>query len=266
MSMRKTWNALAIPRNCAECPVNRVAVCRAFLPAALHIPAALKRGDRVVRAGEFLLERDQPYNAVYHLLDGWAAVTEYTNTGKRCILDILLPGSFIGYQTSVREPAVYTVEALTPCSFCVCPRQGFATAIRQYSQFGEALIETTAAQRDRGHLRLAELGRQGGRGRLALLLLDLYERAKRCAPNYVSGTRCTIPLTHDQMADAAFMSRIHLHRHLRGLREAGVLAYSGWVFDFIDLPGLRAIADGVDPAALRRRSAPDPPAKIVIHE
>jgi CRP-like cAMP-binding protein len=251
MAMRRARNALALPRNCADCPVNRAAVCRAFLPDALHIPASLKRGDRVVRAGGFLLEQGQPYDALYHLLDGWAAVSEYTNAGKRCILDILLPGSFIGYQSLVGEPAAYTVEALTPCSFCVYPRQGFANAIQRYSQLGTALIETTTAQRDRGQLRLAELGRHGGRGRLALLLLDLYERTKRFAPTYVSGIRCTIPLTHDQLADAAFMSRIHLHRHLRGLREAGVLAYSGWVFDFIDLSSLRAIAEGADPAALR---------------
>lgn len=229
-------------QDCAACPVGSLAVCQPFFPDRLDVTRRLRQGDRTLPPGFMLLEEGEAYEDLYNLVDGWVAVYDIDCSGTRRIHDVLLPGSFLGYQPSVTAPSQFSYQTLSRSAVCAFRRTDFHAALLDYPEMAHALLRKLCDERRRALKRLSQMSKRSARSRTAFFLYDLYTRAVRDAPAYVRGSKLLIPMTQEQIADAVFMTSIYLNRHLREFKALGILDYAGREYD-LDVDALREIAN-----------------------
>src|SRR5262245_31925680 len=139
-----------VPSDCAQCAIRNTTVCRAFV-GSLEVVQSFKSGDRILVADTHLYRVGDRMGELFNLLDGWVALYRILESGKRQILDILLPGAFFGYQVDLAEPMNHGAMCLSDASICVFPRKAFAGLVDQHPLLAHALIDisvqgTTRAQ------------------------------------------------------------------------------------------------------------------------
>ena len=115
---RRTPGSPAVPVDCAHCPISSLTVCQPFHGPQLDIVQSFKVGDRILPAGSQLYAPGQELTELYNLLDGWVLLYRDLESGQRQILDLALPGSFIGYQPDLHLPMLHGAECLTDVAVC----------------------------------------------------------------------------------------------------------------------------------------------------
>jgi CRP-like cAMP-binding protein len=163
--------------------------------------------------------------------------------GSRAIIDLLLPGDFGGLDHLVggsndELTAAGTVgyRAMRPVALrnmMVNP----AVALRVI-----ALMAETRWRIDRN---MSAVLRLDARERVALFLLDIYDRLRR--RDLISRPTFALPLTQEQIADHLGMTMVHLNRTLRRLREEKLAIVAQQVVMITDLDRLRAVVAGMPP-------------------
>jgi CRP/FNR family transcriptional regulator, anaerobic regulatory protein len=92
---------------------------------------------------------------------------------------------------------------------------------------------------------MASVTRCDARGRIAALVLGIYERLRRreliLRPTY------NLPLTQEQVADHLGITMVHVSRTLRRMREERLLLVDRQVVIILDLEELRRAAAGIPP-------------------
>jgi CRP-like cAMP-binding protein len=216
-------------------------VCQAFLDE-LDVVQKFKTGDRIV-AGDTHVYRigDRPAE-IFTLLDGWIALYRILESGKRQILDILLPGAFFGYQPDLGEPMLHGAYCLSDAAICVFPRKGFAGLIDQHPPLARALLHINAQSALRAQDYLTNVGGRFGTARVAHMLLDLFLRARRSMPG-VQGDTIELPVTQELIADSLGLTSVYVNRILRHLRERRLVFLRNGMLKVLDLEALSRLAE-----------------------
>lgn len=94
---------------------------------------------------------------------------------------------------------------------------------------------------------VVSLGRRDAYQRVAHLLCELHYRA--LTVGLVKDDRFDLPLTQNEIADAAGLTSVHVNRTIQRLRADGLIELSGRVLTIKDVSGLQQ-AGGFDPAYL----------------
>lgn len=227
--------------DCAACPLRGHPAFAPVGPDELALIQSLKRHEAVHPAGTALLHEGEADGPLYTLLSGWAFRYKTLADGRRQILDVLLPGDFIGLQQRMGEANTHGVETLTDVRVCRFARDALWRVHREQPMLGYDLTWLAAHQDGLVSDNLLSVGRRTASERLAALLLALHERARPFEPPDEDGI--LFPLTRQHLADALGLSRVHLHRALRGLRQRDLLRWPSP--QRLQLP---------DPAALAREA------------
>lgn len=231
-----------VPLSCRLCPINRKTVCQAFEATEFEAVQRFKVGDRVLAAGRHLYRPSETCRELYNLLDGWVALYQIVQDGRRQILDFALPGSFLGYQPDLFGALLHGAECITDVSVCVFPRGRFPDFMERNPRLGGRLA--VMAARDTVIVRdhLTNVGCRSAQARVAHLLLSLYMRVKRSAKAH-DARDIVIPLTQNHIADALGMTSVYVSQTLRHLREKNLLIFKGGKLQALDPDGLADIAD-----------------------
>src|ERR1700759_1432215 len=110
----------------AKSPIARAALCRLDALASLDEAAIAAIGDTAARARavpanhELLVEGDEIAHPLL-ILRGWGARVRLSQSGRRQILSLLLPGDLIGQCGQSAPCAVSAVVALTDLTVCIAP-------------------------------------------------------------------------------------------------------------------------------------------------
>lgn len=180
------------------------------------------------------------------VLEGWAAVYKDTPSGRRVILEFLLPGDFP--LDHIRRQKSSGTMMLSPGKILLVPIGAWrAVAAHPPLQRGLAWIESVRESICREWL--VNLASRKAFARLAHLLCELSVRSNSIG--LLDGDACELPLTQMDLADALAMTNVHLNMALQRLRSAGVVEMSAKRLNIIDRPGLEAIA-GFDDGYLLR--------------
>jgi CRP-like cAMP-binding protein len=230
-----------IPSSCRNCSIRGTTVCRAFA-GKLDTVQSFKTGDRVVAADTHLYRiGDQP-GELFNLLDGWIAVYRILESGKRQILDILLPGAFVGFQPDLNDPMTHGAFCLTDAAICVFPRKSFPDLIQQHPALAHALIDINARAAARAQDQLTNIGSRSGTARVAHMLLDLFLRARNSGSGRQADT-VELPLTQELIADSLGLTSVYVNRILRDLRERRLVVLRGGTLKVLNLEALALLAD-----------------------
>lgn len=162
--------------------------------------------------------------------------------GRRSISDILLPTDIIGLDHAVLGRPCREIIAASALGY----RALKGSAIRELMQDHRVALRVLALASEtklRQERHIAALTRLDARGRIAGMILGIYERLRR--QELISRSTFNLPLTQDQIADHLGITMVHVSRTLRRLREERVVIVDRHVVIIVDLDELRRAAAGL---------------------
>jgi CRP/FNR family transcriptional regulator len=237
-------------------PACRAELYEELAQGKLALRAAFQRlPGRPVEAGARIISPNAASEAVYLLDGGWAYRAREWPDGRRAITDIYLPGDVIGLETALVSRPEDTVTALTPLTLQAIDTR--AAMPRLLGQRTVALfVNWLLCEQQRRVDRLAAaIARFDAEGRLAMMLLDLYERLRR--RELGTALSFTMPLTQQQIGDHLGLTLVHVNRVLRSLRERRIVDVERHVVSIRDLARLQSLAGReAAPAAARASATP----------
>jgi CRP/FNR family transcriptional regulator len=221
---------------------ERIAQGRQLIDAAFD-----KSAPRRMPAGTRIFGPENSSDPVHRLDSGWAYRAIDWPDGRRAIIEIYLPGDTIGIEAAVRDRPVDEVVAVTALTVHTIDNAAFSELMA--SPVAAAIFGLLAEQQWRIDRLAAALARRDAHERLALMLVDLYDRLRRRDPTMPSSY--ALPLTQQQIGDHLGLTLVHVNRVLRSLREKDIVSIDHHVVTIRDLERLRQLA-GLDKAALYR--------------
>jgi CRP-like cAMP-binding protein len=161
--------------------------------------------------------------------------------GRRQVLNIALPGDFIGFPASFFETALYSITALSDATVSWVPFARLFGLFQEHPRLAAVLFCSFSCEAAMYAEHLIDVGRRSARERVAHFLLELLTRLQ--AIGLADERSYRMPLTQELIGDALGLSVPHVNRTLRRLREDGLVAIERQIVAIPDLEALAAIAD-----------------------
>ncbi len=207
----------------------------------LSVLSDLFRRRRRFDVGQDMVRQGQADQAAYILAEGWVCSYILLPSGNRQIIDIQIPGDFLGLRSVLFRTSDHSAEPLTPVQASVVQASDLLDAFSRTPRLATAVL--WAASRDEAMVvsHLVGMGRRNAAERTAHFLLELSARLRLVGIGDKHGYAC--PLSQYILADALGLSAVHVNRVLRELREAGYVIFQQGQVTFEDFDGLVAFAD-----------------------
>jgi CRP/FNR family transcriptional regulator, anaerobic regulatory protein len=197
----------------------------------------LAHGRRLIRKiepGAALLDQGARSDNVYVLLEGWAFCYKVLEDGRRQILDLVLPGSILGFNS--HEQAHHGVDAKTACRVAVINRQAFNLELLKSPALCLKCANLFASAGSRALERLSRVGRLSAVERVAGLLVELAKRLHAVEDSRQGALK--LMLTQCEIADMLGLAKETVCRALMNLRRRGVIDLHAGVLAIHDFDGL----------------------------
>ena len=219
----------------------------ALSDADLLTLSRLHRRRRSFQSGHELVHEGQAKASAFVLSEGWACSYKLLPDGGRQIVDVQIPGDFLGLRSILFRACDHSIEAVTRIEATEVLAADILEAFAEAPRLATAVL--WAASRDEAMVveHLVNLGRRSAEERMAHFLLELGARLTLVGLGDRTGFDC--PLTQYHLADALGLSAVHVNRVLRQLREDGLVTFRHGRVDVDDFDRLKTIA-GFDTAYL----------------
>ncbi|MGA8400727.1 MAG: Crp/Fnr family transcriptional regulator [Stellaceae bacterium] len=162
--------------------------------------------------------------------------------GRRSIADILLPGDIIGAGNAVLGRCDHEIVAASMLGYRLLKADRMHELARD-PRICLRILALAAEERWRIDRHLTAITRFDSRGRLASMILDVYDRLRR--RELISRPAFNLPLTQEQIADHLGITMVHVSRTLRLMREQRLVLLDRQVVIILDLDELRRTAAGI---------------------
>jgi CRP-like cAMP-binding protein len=163
--------------------------------------------------------------------------------GRRSIIDLLLPGDFGGLDHLVSAGGY---QEVTAAANIVGYRAMRPAALRDMLGNPAVALRVTSLMAEvqwRMDRNMTAVLRLDAYERIALLLMDIYDRLRR--RDLIARPTFNLPLTQKQIADHLGMTMIHVNRTLRRMREEKLAIVAQQVVMITDLDRLRALVSSM---------------------
>ncbi len=167
--------------------------------------------------------------------------------GRRQILDFLLPGSLIGMHALWFKVMPHSAQTLTSVSLCAFDKEKFRDLLRHKPEYEWELLKYLASSQASRDRRLSDLGRRPAKERVARLILEIF--GQLTARGMADGHSFTFFPRQQHIADALGLTKVHVSRTLKALRQEGLLDIGRDSATILDIKGLRELADYAETGA-----------------
>jgi CRP/FNR family transcriptional regulator, anaerobic regulatory protein len=226
--------------SCEQCPFRKRPSLRQFTPEELAFVKTFKSDELRVDAGASFLREGARSEQLFTVLSGWAFRYKMLDDGRRQILNYALPADMIGLQGALMREMEHSVEALTPLTLCVFPRQKLWDLYARFTTLAFDITWLAAREEQLIDQQLVNVGRRSAIERTAYLLLHLYVRAEEAG--LVKDDAIQFPFTQQHLADTLGMSLVHTNKTLKRLLQSKAVRWKDRVFEMIDRAALAEIA------------------------
>ena len=230
--------------------VDLTAQERAHLKGIQTDMVSVRQGGDIVRAG-------QTSKCIYILNEGMAIRYKVLPDGRRHVLNLILPGDFVGFPGSMFEKSLYSISGLTDIVASVLSFEAVFDLFKCHPRLGAAMFWMAGHEAALFAEHLVGIGRQSAYERIARLLLELLVRMQMVG--LADDQSYELPLTQELIADTLGLSVPHVNRTLRCLREDGLISLKGSRLTCPDIPTLSRVAD-FDSVNFSRQRIPWPSA------
>ena len=183
-----------------------------------------KSADRKIRAGSDLFRLGERGDAIYSLVEGWIALYNLLEDGRRQILQFALPGAVLAFVPARGAMMSYSAQALTDAVVGIIPHENLGRLSRDNPEIGMQLAGLISQDRGLAYDHLSGIGRRSARERVASLLLELFVRSRMRWPGHRI-EEMHLPLTQEHIGDATGLTGVHVNRVLRDLRKEGIAEF-----------------------------------------
>jgi CRP-like cAMP-binding protein len=201
----------------------------------------LQSHRRRVRRGREIVVEGRKYDELQILLDGEALRYRVLNDGRRQVLNIVLPGDFIGYPGCFFEGALYSISALSDCVLSAVPFTRFLRLPETHPRLGAAIFWSLSCETAMYAEHLIGVGRRSALERIAHFLLEMLTRLQTIGLADERSYR--LPLTQELMADALGLSVQYVNQTLRQLREEELASVERQQVTILNFDDLATLAD-----------------------
>ena len=157
---------------------------------------------------------------VHLILEGWAARYFILPDGERQITAFLLPGDFCDLHVTVLRKMDHGIATITPCKVAHLDSKKLDQITTERSMLTKALWWMTLV--DEAILRQWIVNvRRNTPAAIAHLLCELHVRLTSLG--LVHENRLDLPITQQDLADAAGVTAIHTNRSLQAMRQEGLI-------------------------------------------
>lgn len=196
--------------------------------------------ERTVKKRKDLVVLGDAYRSLGFVRDGYAIRYKLLRSGKRQILNVILPGDVIGFPVSFFDRSIYSVVAVSDLTCTICPLDAYVRLCRAQPQFALALSWLAAHEAAIYAEHIVDLGRRTPVERLAHLLLEIHARLREVG--HAHATSFDLPFSQEVMADVLGLSVPHLNRVMQRLRAEGLITSRGRLVELTDITGLQTLA------------------------
>jgi len=201
--------------------------------------AAAVKVRRLAPREDLIREGDKPRH-VNLILEGWACRYKTLEDGRRQITAFLVPGDMCDMRMFILKEMDHSIAALTPLRLAEIPGDIILELSDNHPRLGRALWWSSLVEEAITREWVTNLGQREAIERLSHLFCELYLRLKGAgvadAPSF------ELPVTQEQLGDAAGLSTVHVNRTLQEMREQGLIVLKGKVLTILDLDALSTVA------------------------
>jgi CRP-like cAMP-binding protein len=205
--------------------------------AILSLPITV----RTVDPAGYLVREGEEAKVCSILLTGFAYRHKVTGDGERQILSIHMPGEFLDLQNSLLGIADHNVQALTRCEVAFVPVSEIRALAEKHPLVARALWIDTLIDAAIYREWLVNVGRRDSITRLAHLLCEIWLRLEDAGLAHDGAYE--LPMTQEQIADAAGLTPVHVNRVLKELGRLKLISRDKRAVTIVDWNGLQHIGD-----------------------
>src|SRR5215469_3948180 len=196
--------------------------------------------ERLVKKRNDLVVVGHAYRNLCFVKDGYAIRYKLLRSGKRQILNVILPGDVIGFPVSFFDRSMYSVVAVSDLTYNICPLDAYARLCYEQPQFALALSWLAAHEAAIYAEHIVDLGRRTPVERLAHFLLEIH--ARLLAVGRAETTSFDLPFSQEIMADVLGLSVPHLNRVMQQLRAERLITSRSRLVELTDMASLQTLA------------------------
>jgi len=227
---------------CSIAPLTRKLASFVDLsPDEVEVLENLQSSTRVVRRNREIVSEGRTYDTLFVLLDGIALRSRILRDGRRQVLNIALPGDFIGFPGCFFESALYSIPALTDCVISPIPFAMLIGLFDRQPRIAATIFWSFACEAAMYAEHLIDVGRRSALERVAHFLLELLTRLQVIGLADEHSFR--MPVTQELIGDALGLSVPHINRTLRQLRQDELVRIEEHMVILQDVEALAALAD-----------------------
>jgi len=198
---------------------------------------AYRSSQYTAHARKEIYRESHPSEFMFTVYHGWIAMFKTLDNGKRQILRIALPGDMLGFQSNLEAPMTHSAITLTDSVLCAFPRNDMPELLRKNLSVSKRLTELNARDMNICQNRLLTIGQQSAIERIAFFCCELFYRIKAIY-NENQADGIFFPLSQEDIGDATGLTKIHVNRTLKTMREQGLMEISSKKLKIIDIDAL----------------------------
>jgi CRP-like cAMP-binding protein len=210
--------------DCFNCPLRAIELFTPLDEETIgHIQSA-RAGVRQLKKGQNIYVVNEPVTEAFTLFDGHAFNYRLLPDGKRQITRFILPGDFLFVTDhDPRTTWPFSAEVVEETMVCVLSGVAMNRLFAERVEIAQSLVYIHQVEERFLSERITDLGRRTALERLARLYLELFCRKR--LRGHVSGNRCYLPFTQEQLGDAIGLTSVHVSRLHAELQKAQLLSH-----------------------------------------
>jgi CRP-like cAMP-binding protein len=206
--------------------------------------AAIERLPMVVRElpdqTAIVREGERPSQSCL-IIEGYACRSKTTDSGKRQILSIHIPGEIPDLQSLHLHVMDHDLTTQSRSTVGFISHDAIRALTRERPLVADALWRETLIDAAVFREWIVNVGRRAAVSRMAHLLAEIGVRLE--AIGLAEGRRYELPMTQIDLADALGLSSVHVNRVIQELRRDGLIEMHKHTVTLLDLPRLTKLAD-----------------------
>lgn len=225
---------------CHRCPLNGRPHFQNHDDDETRFVATFKRGElQVDPSSSFLIEGTRSPH-LYTVLSGWGFRYKLLDDGRRQILNYVMPGDFLGLQSSLFGEMQHSVQSLSRMLLCVFERDALDRLFASHAKLSYDITWIAAREEQILEEHMLSIGRRSAQERAAYLLAYIHERGRRAGLIDQGGP--IVPFTQTHLADTLGLSLVHTNKTLRHLQNERHIRWAGKSCYVNDLDALKRTA------------------------
>ena len=213
----------------------------ALSPAETAVLGEFQANPRRIARGREIVVEGRNYDGLMVLIEGVALRYRVLQDGRRQVLNIILPGDFIGFPGCFFESALYSIAALSECTVTPVSFARFLGLSGTHPRLGAVIFWSLSCEAAMYAEHLIGVGRRSALERVAHFLLEMLTRLQ--AIGLADERSYRLPLTQELLADALGLSVQYVNQTLRQLREEELVSVERQQVTILNLDALAALAD-----------------------